>query len=210
MSVILWDSLNRPIHQISVPPASGNLTAPQIMFSPDSRHLAVCNSESISIWDIDQDMRKLATIEGATDDERLCWCAWSPDGALIASASRAGGVRLWDARTFSLCQDLVVDPTGCAERVHFSPDGRWLLSFNRNVYRWMQRDLASAPPHQVLQRYDSDSEHIAFGPESMRLAVQTPQENITVFDLQDGTPLIVIKSSDSSKISFSHRTGTGC
>ena len=198
MSVILWDTSHGPMFQQSVPPTSnGGRKAPQIAFSPDSRHLAVCNGENISIWDINPGMHNVATIEGAVSGELLRWCAWSPNGALIASSSDEEGVRFWDAHTFSLCQDLIDDTTGCATEAHFSPDGRWLMSFNRKDRCWMQWDLASAQPYQVLRRYHSQYEYIAFDPESKRLAVQTYRDVITVFVAETGTPLtFIILGSD--------------
>ena len=91
MSVILWDPLNRPTTQRFVPYATASVVqAPQITISPESRYLAVCDGEAINIWDIDEGLRTVATIEGATRKELFRTCSWSPDGALIASSSRAG------------------------------------------------------------------------------------------------------------------------
>lgn len=71
---------------------------------------------------IDRQGRPLAVLAGHTND--VTRCAWSPDGKLLATASRDQSVRLWDmTRSPPVCVRIETHPLQ-VDGVVFSPSGR--------------------------------------------------------------------------------------
>ena len=54
--------------------------------------------------------------------------SFSPDGALVVTASRDHDARIWDARTGDLVQVLGGRHVGSVADARFSPDGRWVVT----------------------------------------------------------------------------------
>ena len=99
-----------------------------LALAPDSQRLVSAGCEgsgTLTVWDIsNSDSIPRATSLEVT--ETVTNCAWSPDGAMISSASKDGTVHVWDARTLLQC-DLLEDPAvsqPCFLR--FSPDAQYL------------------------------------------------------------------------------------
>ena len=71
-----------------------------LAFSPDSRHLASAGDDQVAIWDLERNIHQVTLLESGAGG--MYSCAWSYDGDMVASATYAGTVRLWDAHSFDL------------------------------------------------------------------------------------------------------------
>ncbi|WP_280117724.1 WD40 repeat domain-containing protein [Streptomyces ficellus] len=113
--------------------------------------------------------------------------AFAPGGALLASASSDGTVRLWrvaDRRT-----TMTFTVPGRVRAVAFSPDGRLLAATSTDgpVRLW---DTAGgrAEPVAVLPAVTAGARALAFAPAGRVLAVATPGGTVGLFGLDGARP----------------------
>ncbi len=176
-------------------------------FSPDSQHLASAGGESgetLVVWDISNGVRKVAVLASIDQEKDVSgtavdWCAWSPAGTLIASASIIDGlgmVRTWHVLTFQLQRGLPVlavkrpmsEAGGHydAESLQSSPDFRY-LAWRSTTYKlevnglapyheWaIWNPLTDAPPKRLPLHGPTHPEAfvitaLSFDPESRHIA----------------------------------------
>ncbi len=83
-------------------------------------------------------VRLLHTLRGHTD--RVYAVSYSPDGSLIASASRDGTIKVWDGRGKSETplHDFAVGASRSANNVVFSPDGKYMAGVDSQgtIFLW--------------------------------------------------------------------------
>jgi WD40 repeat protein len=77
-------------------------------------------------------------LEGHRD--RVTSLAFSPDGVLLATASRDHDVRIWDAETGAALRSL--EHNSEVRDVSFSPDGRWVVTAAFRAALWDPRSAA--------------------------------------------------------------------
>jgi WD40 repeat protein len=99
----------------------GAMRGQVVAWHPDGERLAVAGSNPrIQIWNVAAN-RKVAILEGHV--QVVTELTFHPEGALLASHSWDGVLRLWDPSTG---RPLLQFPLTVGDRPRFSDDGRWL------------------------------------------------------------------------------------
>ena len=117
--------------------------------------------------------------------------ALSPDGKVVASASRDETVRVWDAATAAALQTLVGHSFTVAS-VTFSPDGNILASasWDRTVKLW---DAATGAMLLTLEGHSLSVSSVAFSPDGKFLASASCDKTVKLWDSATGAALQTFK-----------------
>ncbi|MEV6813094.1 AAA family ATPase [Micromonospora sp. NPDC051296] len=118
-----------------------------------------------------------AVVSGHKDAVR--GVAWSSDGGSVATASRDGTARLWDAHTGTVCA-VLRGHTDMVEAVAYSPDTTRVATASRDatVRIW---DTASGDLVTVLPCGDC-ARGVAFSPDGTRLAATSRDRLVRLWD----------------------------
>ncbi|KPI25794.1 WD-40 repeat-containing protein [Actinobacteria bacterium OV320] len=123
-----------------------------------------------------------ARLDGHTDTVRRI--AWSPDGRLLATASRDGTARIYDARSGRTllvlsCDDVMV------ECVAWSPDSARVATVGRDrvVRIW---DAVSGEPTRLLTGAGDLSRQVAWSPDGRHVAASSKDRTVRVWEADTG------------------------
>ncbi|MDO0911118.1 WD40 repeat domain-containing protein [Streptomyces sp. DT2A-34] len=121
-------------------------------------------------------------LDGHTDTVRHI--AWSPDGLLLATASRDGTARVFDARSGRSVRVLPSEGV-MVEGVAWSPDSARIASVGRDcvVRIW---DAASGEPLRVLTGASDIGRQVAWSPDGRWIASSTRDQTVRVWDAETG------------------------
>src|SRR5262249_34330894 len=117
-----------------------------LAFSPDSRSLAACRADGVTLWDVPGGQRR-RPVAGHVGE--VTHFDFSPDGALLAPAQGDTTARLWDVSTGQE-RRVLRGHTAAVTQVAFSPDGERLASGGRDgsARVW---DLTADPESGLVQ-----------------------------------------------------------
>lgn len=115
----LWDPLSGK--QLLMTPAPGFA----VQVSPDDQYIGLCTGSLSQLWKLQQ-CRECRLFSGPLADDRGWSSAISPDGRLLASASR-GGIRIWYLANDRQLAHLAIDADSYVS-LFFSSDGRSLFA----------------------------------------------------------------------------------
>lgn len=118
-----------------------------------------------------------------------CAVAFAPDGALLATASEDGTVRLWDTGSWALRRALTHPGEELAE-VAFSPDGSRFAAKSRDaVLLW---DTATWAVRATVTGSGSDGIALAVSADGSQLATACADRSVRVWDTATGTARTVL------------------
>ncbi|HVN54585.1 MAG TPA: hypothetical protein VMT46_09670 [Anaerolineaceae bacterium] len=137
------------------------------VWSPDGTHLAFAaldrdtRDDTLTLIDRAGKTVKLSNPEGAYPVDAFSGFAWSPDGRSLATWMRyhenRGPVENWTLGLIDWKNQFVVDtclgtaPSGTANRLVWSPDGRWL------TFTYLSLEEGDTVPHSLLLDTQSHS-----------------------------------------------------
>jgi eukaryotic-like serine/threonine-protein kinase len=196
-TVKLWDLTAVPVR------VARTLRAHQgpvwsVAYSPDGAQMATASDDgTVKIWETSSGKE----LKVLTHDTAVRAVAFSPaplaggaDGMspreTLATGSRNGKVRLWDARTGEEIGSFKGHRTTVMS-IMFSPDGRTLAtaSSDKTVKLW---DVASGQEQLTLRGHTGAVYAVAFAPDGKTLASGGLDSKVRLWDTATGNPLGVL------------------
>jgi len=179
----------------------------KVVFSPNGKFLATAsgdsNSTSVKIWD-GSTGKEIRSLIGHTDRVRAI--DYSPDGKTIATGSRDGTIRLWNAKNGEEIRKIALPKVRNKETethdVAFSPDGMKLLSGHGHyaaVYELESDKFA------FLKKGVASYLAVAFSPDGKRFALGQRESKIEVYNSETLKPELSIAAhkANINDIAFS-------
>ncbi len=125
------------------------------------------------------------------------YIATSPDGRWVVTGSQheTGGLKLWDARTGRLVQDLPGVPDQTGRVWSFSPDGRW-LAVNRQG--WLLFETSTWTPKMYLHR--GLSRALDFAPDSRTVVFDNNAETLILAEVETGRELARVEDPEQARL----------
>jgi WD40 repeat protein len=167
--------------------------ARSVYFSADGRRLFTAYNGALKVWDAGTGQPICTLRGGATDWLRRT--AVSPDGELVASAAvqTVGTLTVWDATTGRQVYTL----HSTADRVAFSPDGRYLASggLERLVHLWT---AATGDAVAAFRGHTGAVNDLTFSPDGRRLASASSDWTVKVWDVAAVPEAVVIPGATRS------------
>lgn len=168
-----------------------------LTFSPDGRRaISGCVNATVYWWDVSQPTHAQVTVRLVGHRYRARTVAFSPDGALIASADFAGSLRLWyrpNGTTGSWSSRELLDAQTSISQIAFSPDGQLLaISGDDGLRLW-----SLAKGRQLhLQGATLSARICAFSPDGRWLASGHPDYTICLWSLTEPTGIVLRHTLD--------------
>ncbi len=135
-----------------------------------------------------------AVLSGHTDTVRNL--AWSPDGTRIATASRDGTARIWDAATGSPLRELT-GHLGMVEMVAWSPDSTRIAtaSRDRTVRIW---DADTGRCVLTLNQATDVVRGVAWSPDGQRVAGSSRDRVVRVWEADTGRLAVELRGHEDN------------
>jgi WD40 repeat protein/tetratricopeptide (TPR) repeat protein len=157
-----------------------------IAFSPDSKRLASASGKRVRLWDVENGVL-IATLDGHLD--KVWSVAFSPDGKWVASGSRDGTIRVWNAAT--------------GNQIHTLEGRNGAFKKDGTVHMWTpprsdsSMNLSGTHPGAVKS--------VAFSPDGKRLASGCVDHKIRVWDAATGALLhaLAVQEGEIHSVTFS-------
>ena len=141
-------------------------------------------------------LRAKSVVADAPLDGHIGWVtavAVSGDSRLIASASRDGSVRVWDARTCKPMYPPLLGDAGPVLSVAFSPNSQLIASGSSDtiVRLWNARKGHRTPSE--LRGHNERVNTVAFSPNSLRLASGSNDHTVRIWDVSITRPTQILQ-----------------
>jgi WD40 repeat protein len=183
--VLFWDpATGKETHRLDI----ASEDASRLLFSPDSKRVAVRMASRIRVWNVDS--WKEASIDDAGHREGVGQVAFSPRDALVVTISDDGSARIWEATT-GRPRAALHHHSRWLRGVAVTPDGKRIAtsSHDDTVRLW---DLATAKEIFQLAGHGrmGGSRVLGFSPDGKRLASWGDDWYLRVFDTVTGKALL--------------------
>jgi WD40 repeat protein len=137
------------------------------------------------------------TLFTAQDRSAIYSVDWSPDGTLIASASKT--VQIWDAKTGAHKLTITPEQVSGPFAARWSPDGKYIAVATSGLQVWdmMGKNVASCPdPLQQVSISTTETSHVAL----KRLSTSS-----VALSNKEQEPINVSWSPNSKQVAFTYR-----
>ncbi|MGI9316705.1 MAG: hypothetical protein ACR2QW_05185, partial [bacterium] len=209
-----WDMENLQTPLVELPQQKGGVWS--MAFSADGRWLAMGSREedAFAVWDLNQANAESVLISDPQpapagsapprQREGGVPVAFSPDGALLASGSLNGVIRLWRPGDFTMPVASLQGHAGRMLALRFSGDGKYLASSGEDatVRLWNLKAPTSTPV--MLKTGSKAVNSLAFDSDSNTLVASSLGDGIRFWQINDlDAPPVVIPAGFVREVVFS-------
>ncbi|GHO94202.1 hypothetical protein KSF_042500 [Reticulibacter mediterranei] len=147
------------------------------------------------------------TLFTAQDSSAIYSVDWSPDGTLLASASKT--VQIWDAKNGAHKLTITPDQVSGPFAARWSPDGKYIATATSGLQVWdaTGKNVASCsdPLQQVTLFTTSGGSPGSSTNETSRIALKRLSTSAVALSNKDQEPVNLSWSPDSKQVAFTYR-----